>query len=369
MHTKFDAARRVTVFAEHASANLGDQAISAALGDLLRDNGLDVERRSFTDYTICEEGAPQPASTQASVTPAERLRKRLAQSPTLREIRAVGLRSRLAATVRNADAVVVGGGALIQDNSMRFPIALREISRACSLEGIALFVAGVSVEGVLSPRARTLFGRSLRLAQAVYARDDTTARIMGELWSLETPVIGDFAAVPAPRNAGVGRSGVALNIRTGMSEPQRREVLAFLDRALAEDASPVIVFTTGVREDERAARSFVEAFAPRQRMQLATPKSLDELLTLLRQPRLVYPSRLHSAILGLREGAQVVRPSATDKVSSYLLSECDVWDTWYDFEVTPGETNAHDPRAGRRGQFIRRVLSASTRKAGRASDS
>jgi len=156
-----------------------------------------------------------------------------------------------------------------------------------------------------------------------------------------------------------------VNIKAGMSESQLRTARTFVETVgNLSGTDGVTVFTTGVVEDGRAARSFLASLQPALGARLLEPESLAELTAFLRCVDVVFPARLHSAILAIKEGAAVVRPPGMQKVCDYLDSEVAKWDRWNGYAVTSNQGGSADLREAARAGFVACLLKSIERRGG-----
>ncbi len=187
--------KRVAVFGEIHSSNLGDGVIYDCISYLFGKHGV-------TTIPVDLSGRAEPVEgTQTEVKEASALRK-LVRKPfqnnrqlgrahaaldwyVLKRNRQVRQWSR---AIVSSDAVVIGGGQILTDRFFRFPPRVYEVARLAKLHGKPLAVFGCGSDPRWGYLAAKLY--SLVLQQAVYvsARDQSSAAFLSNYVSRNVSV-------------------------------------------------------------------------------------------------------------------------------------------------------------------------------------
>ncbi len=322
------------LFGEWNTSNLGDRAIhgrvleffqgcgwrtsSYALGSLVpvspQPPGLPV--------ALPGDGAPGTLRTLLPPRAAQALRGARQQYRVLR----------LLPELRRAQAICVGGGALLSGPGMHFAQSLAALTRAAQALGKPLLCLGCSADGLWPPAALRSIETFAAACAAVSMRDDASARRIAALIPQRAvTVFGDFCLSES-------------DLRDRTRDNERRRVLAVNVSACPGPASRwqsvyedalvalacrwqgaaarghgggVVVFTTGTAQDAAHAQRVAARLAA-QRARLLLPTSVEELNAMLRASEVVLASRLHAAVLALSQGAAVIGISHSVKLQEFL---------------------------------------------------
>ncbi|MBI1942050.1 MAG: polysaccharide pyruvyl transferase family protein [Betaproteobacteria bacterium] len=324
-----DLPPEVALFGEWNTSNLGDRAIHRGARAFFESCGWRTSSYAFGSLL------PVDTSPAGGVRPADRvgaaairavLPPLLAQA--LRGVRQRYRIARLLPALRRAQAISVGGGALLDGAEMHFPQSLCALTRAARVLRKPLLCLGCSTDGAWSPPARRALTAFAAACSAISARDEASARRIADLPAQpEVSVFGDFCLAEADlRDAdrsGPARGGLALNVCTWRwlsTLPQRNYEDALVALACHWRAGRAIrVFTTGTAQDAAPARRVAERLASRG-AELHIPESVEELSALLRASEVVLASRLHAAVLALAQGTALIGFSLGSKLRDYLCS-------------------------------------------------
>lgn len=341
---------KVLVFNVIHSENLGDGILAQCLEKALCGNGkgkLDVE-------SIDLAGRPDFDTTSSSRQWAVRLLHRL---PAFARRQAVtfGLQSKLRALshewdekIASADAIVLGGGNLFQDDDLNFPLkigALLECVRR-SRKPLAIFAVGVSADW--SSQAHKLFRRVNDTNLIYLSVRDRTSR---DNWQLHFPdmpapsVVPDPgllagrllkpATVPSPEQSN-GIVGICVTNPLILARHSgRRQSPIYLRKAkqyvqlirlLATHGHRMRLFCNGAREDQAfAERIFRDRRLATLRdtgvLQLARrPRTPSQLIEILGSTAVVLAHRLHACIAAYALGIPPVGIGWDQKVASFFRS-------------------------------------------------
>jgi polysaccharide pyruvyl transferase WcaK-like protein len=322
----------VAAFGEWDTANLGDRAIHAGVLRFFGDCGWNVR-----SYGISSLAPVAPEAALADTPPAggSPVRAILGGAPALkRALRGARQRVRmagLAPALGPAQAVLVGGGALLSDANLHFPQSLAELARMTRRLGKPLLCLGCGVEGDWSPEGRSMIADFLSACTMVAVRDLATAERLAPLLGAPPQVFGDFclseAMLPDARERGGERGAIAVNVCQlappwAVVQERYEEAAAGLIRRLARSAlnrGGIRIFTTGLPEDARAAGR-VHAQVGSAPVELCLPRNLGQLVAVLGTSALAVATRLHAAILALAGRVPVAGFSAAPKLRDFLVT-------------------------------------------------
>ncbi len=179
--------------------NLGDEAVLAGLLRLMR------EAPCHVDLTVLSGNPELTAQTHG----VRAMSRALARDMLARAVE-----------LRRSDALILGGGGLLQDISGRRGIR-GTLGRTLSLANwarrahVPLVFWGVGV-GPLRPRAIPLVARALRSAAIVAVRDEASQSLCAEL-GVEARLVPDHAwALPLPARDAGDRLGISLRHWQGL---------------------------------------------------------------------------------------------------------------------------------------------------------
>jgi Uncharacterized conserved protein len=341
---------KVLVFNVIYSENLGDGLLAQCLEKVLRRSGnIEVE-------TVDLAGRPDFGTTSARRRSALRLLHAL---PAFARQRAVShaLRSKLRTLARewdekiaSADAIVLGGGNLFQDDDLNFPLKIGTLLDCVRRSGKPLAIFAVGVARDWSPQAHALF-QQVDDTNLVYlsVRDEASrynwqnhfaaapepsvvpdpgflaAQLVGAgsmvAASAQTYVVGICVTDPLILARHSGKRRTPICMRTTKEYVQ-------LIRLLITRGHPVRLFCNGAREDQAfAERIFLDPrlarFRTTEALQLfVRPRTPAELLGILRSTSVILAHRLHACIAAYALGIPHVGIGWDQKVSSFFRS---VW--------------------------------------------
>lgn len=225
--------------------------------------------------------------------------RRVMAGVALMALSRLALRRHVARALHGADAVVIGGGNLLTDADLNFPIKLRSAAAEVARRGLPLAVHAVGASAHWSPRGRALFARALARRPLAHAAVRDEASRLAWAGQLETrgavaaEVVGDpgllaslhyprgpsapaeaAPATGAPRERRVGlcitdplalryhvgqHHGAAAQAAGALHDAAVIDWYGALATALAQQGLHVILFTNGSPED----RACLARHAPR----------------------------------------------------------------------------------------------------------
>lgn len=278
---------RVLLSGYYGYGNLGDEALLGGLSAALRAAGAEV---------CVLSGAP--AATRA-----------------LHRVAAVHRYRGLPAALLRADAVVSGGGGLLQDGSSRRSLAYYlAVLRLAQLLGARACVYAQSV-GPLSPAGRRRVARALR-GLPVAVRDDASQSLLHDLGVPAALVADPALLLPRParasRPAAAGGAPVLLVPRAG--HPDLNDALLAAGARLRSAGVPLAVLGLHEREDGDAVTRLARALVV-DPWRASTP---GDALRLVSRARYVLSVRLHALIFAAVCGVGFAGLVYDPKVAGFL---------------------------------------------------
>ncbi len=344
-----------------AGHNRGDDAIALSLIE-----GLGAQRSDIRFVTpVLRPGALEG---RAGVAPFVLNRR----SP-------LGL-ARLALEIARADAVILGGGSVIQDTfgggRVKGILGYAWMTAFfCRLLGRPLFTAPIGVDAITTPKALTAAREALVVPRRVTVRDQLSAQVLeqimggrphGPLQVVCDPVFGWRLDDAAIEKGLIDERPIVLSPAfEGRNEDEIAQLFAAIAASVIEQGRPVCIVAMDGREHEDGGKI---ARIPdllteehRQRVTLAKPQSAEEAAGLIRGAAGVVAMRLHALILGYGY-APLFCLSRTTKTDA-LMAEYDIPGMRIGGGVTEslvsqvGEAMRDDPRVARHGE-IKKTLRA-----------
>jgi polysaccharide pyruvyl transferase CsaB len=296
---------RVLVAGWIGSTNLGDELVFAGLRRLLDDRGVRIAAISTDpDATRAVHGVGAVSHTDP-----------------------VGLDR----AVRQADAVVLGGGGLLQDDTSPFnlPYHLSRVGLA-RLHRTPYAGIGLGAGGLSTRLGRAQVRRALRGAVAVSVRDEPSRRLLADIGIADTRVAADLAFALDPVEAATRPpddrlvvclrpwSGAGTRLPAAMrgdATPDAHvDALATaLDRAATETGLAIRFVALQHDRDDAFHRRVAERMTAR--CTFATP-TLDGLLDEVARAASVVSMRYHGGIAAVLAGRPVVLVGYASKVDA-----------------------------------------------------
>ncbi|HKE43142.1 MAG TPA: polysaccharide pyruvyl transferase family protein [Steroidobacteraceae bacterium] len=322
---------RVAVFGEWSGTNLGDRAIHEGVQRYFHEHGWEVDSYEFGALRPTPPPQPLVATTQTATPQRRALHSRLPRSVarTMRSLRQQVRARHLAPRLESADAICIGGGALLTDINLQFPQSLAVLGRTARKLDKPLLCLGCSAEGPWSPAAERLIREFVRERPYLAVRDQRTAERLERLGAGSVPVFGDFALPLDARRPRRDRSSyrLAINVAQGLGVSETEQ--ARYERALAHAVRHIalrlrtegrmLIYTTGNRHDLPAAerlKSRLDDF----HCEVHAGRDVAQLRALMAESAAVIATRLHAAILALGAQTPVVGLSPTDKIANFFAT-------------------------------------------------
>jgi polysaccharide pyruvyl transferase WcaK-like protein len=350
--------KHVAVCGEIYSANAGDQAIHACLLHLLKRLDTGIETVSL------DLSGRKGLSTGEQNSPGLRQRIAMWQSkPVLRRFyilmnavyQSVHLRRLYAgewgSALASAQALVIGGGQLLMDDGLNFPIKIAGAASQARRLGLPYHFSGCGVGRSWSATGQRLFEYALTKAESVTLRDHLSSqRLTRMLPQIQHHVTFDpaiWAADVYPATTYTGDPMIGLGVfnqgeaNTHLTPGERFSAEAWmqlwvdlLGKLLASNI-PVFIFTTGSTVDQQfAAALYTQAAARGWTNFHIAPRPTNPLMLVqsLQQCGVVVAARLHAAILSNAYGVNTVGLAWDEKVRAYYEETTDptyasIWPT------------------------------------------
>ncbi|KOF16893.1 hypothetical protein AC244_20310 [Ensifer adhaerens] len=354
---------KIVIFNVKYSENLGDGILAQCLETALArgGGGLEVKTIDLAGRTAFGTGGGGRRRLllkvlQALPSFARRLVVRQALGPTLRRLQVEWQKE-----IDDADAVVIGGGNLFQDDDLNFPLKVGAALDCVKRSGKPLAVYAVGTSRDWSSRARQLFG-VLEESQLVHVsvRDTIAgrnwlghfpagphARILPDPGLLVREIVASHALEPLKvddRAIGICVTDPLILRRhsshgsQGIPFRHADDYHQLLDLML-DAGYRVCLFTNGAQEDQAFARRVLNggglaAHIDSGNLYLAPrPKTPEELIHILASTQVILAHRLHACIAAYSLGVPQVGLGWDPKVdgffqfvgrSEYFAGEADI---------------------------------------------
>lgn len=337
---------KVVLFNVKYSPNLGDGVIAECLEYGLRRHGRFSDVRSVDLAGRTSYGRPGNGNRRAMVLSILDRLPEWGRDAVVMGALGHTLRRRLRPAWRkelhDADVVVFGGGQLIQDGDLNFPMKLSAAAEECTRLNLPVAVHAVGVARSRSFRGRQMLASPLQAATNVFlsVRDVQSSDNLGSYGFAPHLVCGDPGLLasrvwPVVRKPQTATPLVGVCITHPAVLRHHAGDAAQLDEAgaiacyvamvenLAENGSDVVCFTNGAGEDEvmlQLVRGALAAapsgqsrvrFAPRA----DNPQILAELIAGLDA---LVAHRLHAAIVAYSYGVPAVGLRWDDKLAAFF---------------------------------------------------
>lgn len=328
------------------SPNLGDGIIAECLEAVLREHNPEIEVSScdIAGRTSYGEGINHSRAVLLSLLERVpgRLRRALV-SLSLRPIVELKLRQHYRSGLQDADAAILGGGQLIADADLNFPIKISAVADMARGLGVPFGVYGVGIGKQCSEKGLELFRQALA-SQAFIAclRDQGSANRWNDMFAPPNATVvndpGLLASQVWPTSEtrsrvrpliGIGVTNPStLNMHAdhpGYDHQEWRDFFRHLSMGLLDRGYDVKFFTNGAYDDFRFAAS-VRANLPREllsndRVRIASEvRHPSDLAKLISQLDGLVAHRLHAGILAYSYGVPHVGLGWDCKLDAFFRS-------------------------------------------------
>lgn len=229
--------------------------------------------------------------------------------------------------IRNSELVIFGGGSLLINNKLVFPINLLFISTLCRLLRVPYGVAGVSTRKIRNKFAKKAIKLFLSNSSFNYVRDVKSQQLCKDQFSVNVDIIPDFALllkndVSTPKEKSIAINVMGRQMHGYFSNGMKFEsyINSLCELIVSNKSEKLILFTTGEHSDIDTAKYIkdkVLGLDETMRIELVNPTSIDELCKVYKS-EVVFATRLHSSIIGLALGSRVVCFNWDEKVEGFF---------------------------------------------------
>ena len=339
---------KVVIFNVKYSENLGDGILAQCLEAALARGSatLDVKTIDLAGRTAYGSGGGGRRRQllkvlQALPSYARRLVVRRALAPKLHQLQAEWQKE-----IDAADAVVIGGGNLFQDDDLNFPLKVGAALDCIKRSGKPLAIYAVGASRDWSLQARRLFG-AIEESQLVHVsvRDTIAsrnwlghfptgpyARILPDPGLLTSEVIASHHLEPlkvADRPIGICVTDPLILHRHSSRQThgipfRRADDYCRLLGLMLDAGYRICLFTNGAQEDQAFARRILAEGTLAARVDsgdlyLATrPKTPEELVTIIASTQVILAHRLHACIAAYSLGVPSVGLGWDPKVDGFF---------------------------------------------------
>ncbi len=333
----------IALAGEAFSRNVGDQAIHACLGYLLnqQDPSYEILSLDISGRSSLPDGAASSIRNQAFSS----LKALIGSSTTqtlvnivLNRLRKERQRNRIWNPIlEKTDWLVIGGGQLLMDNNLDFPLKLFNLAGMARDKEIPFHISSCGVGRSWSSKASHLFQPVLANAKSVTLRDELSQeRLKNFVPTIPSRVTFDPAIMAAEvytgalgeRHADTVGLGVMSreDVNSRLLPAQRFSTTSWLElwmdllSGLVAQKMKVELFTTGSLQDERFAKHLYDKAQVRgwDIVTLARcPVTATGLISRMQDYSLVIATRLHASILANAFGITSLGLAWDEKVNSY----------------------------------------------------
>ncbi len=224
----------------------------------------------------------------------------------------------------SCNAVLVGGGALLDDNGLHFPSSLLLIQKICRDLSLPLFSVGCSSSGNFSMAGKYILRKFVNYAQLVAVRDRESKRALQPLSKKDIFIFGDFALGMDLQEEGktfVPPRSIAINVMhfAGSEKHLQHDYELFLKAVinfLRRRNFTVTLFTTGDQNDLRAAQAVHSMTG--QFSTIFHPRTFQEIVSFLQTKDAVFCTRLHAAIMAIDANVPAIALWVTPKIKNFF---------------------------------------------------
>lgn len=374
--------KTVVLAGEVYSPNMGDQAIHACLKHILKEQNPDLQVLSLDisgrDMPV-ENDAPRPKNPMFALINAltGRGKQKAAMNQAYHRLLAKRKYEQMWSPLfEQAQALVIGGGQLLMDNDLDFPLKLSCLADMAKAIGIPLHISACGVGKNWSPSARELFQPIIRQSASLTVRDGlsrdrlvsflpgTTCRVSADPAILAAEVFpGRIGTHPADR-IGLGvmsreDANSRLPEKAQFTEADWKNLWQEIVIRLLDENLKVEIFSTGSQQDDDLARELfftVRHLNLDSISQAVRPGGVKGLLGIMRGYSLVIATRLHASILANALGISSLGLNWDEKVQAYY-NDSGMPERCFSLEGLDSEKLVHACRALKGQPFSAHVLS------------
>jgi polysaccharide pyruvyl transferase WcaK-like protein len=259
----------------------------------------------------------------------------IALRPVLRK-----LRSRWAEVLRNTDIAVFGGGQLIQDGDLNFPLKLAAAAAECRVHAVPIILFAVGAAPSRSRRGRQLLSTLIQSPDLIHvaARDEWSARELlnrgaDPVWISRDPGLLATRHWPARRASQHSRPRIGLCIThpavlrhhsaSGLRHDSEELCRLYpeLTRLLVACGYDVVLFSNGAAEDERLKEAVHRATCGPDILRVVSSsrcRTPAELVRLIAGLDFVVAHRLHACIVAFSYRIPAIGLQWDDKLKAFF---------------------------------------------------
>jgi polysaccharide pyruvyl transferase WcaK-like protein len=338
---------RVVVCSECFSPNLGDGVIACGVEQLIRSVSPDAAidfvdlsgRREYPDPEDREHGSGGLGPLRALGQRALRGSYYFASVANYLKYRR--LDDRLAASLMEADRIIIGGGQLLQDNRLAFPTAIKRVVDFAQEQGIPVSFFSVGVGRNWSALGKSMLNTALsrNTVERIDCRDESSARQLRSVFpdiDCVVTVSADAALAIKKDTAPIDRSNSPLGLCimhpatikwTNSDHPLSdiecaTEYWVGIYRALSERGVELCMFTNGLDEDQQFALKILQRLQTHLSVDpsilLPRPVTPAQLIDIISRCRCIIANRLHANIVATIQRVPCVALGWDDKVEEFM---------------------------------------------------
>lgn len=219
--------------------------------------------------------------------------------------------------VRAADAVILGGGTLLQADKglLRWQLL---VALAAKAAGTQLFISHIGAENLHGPYG-AVAGLIARSATRVTVRDERSQRALGRVARCPPIVTADAMFMHPPVRPDAKRRSVAVNLKPGYGDTLTRALAdALVERTAEHEDLLLAPFDRRDDWDTATLRAFERAVGGRRQCRwISADSGPDAVLSDLAGCRLAVGVRLHFQIFAAIAGASVCGLGREDKALAF----------------------------------------------------
>lgn len=340
--------RRVVVVGEALSPNLGDRVIADCLRHIVASAVPDAIVESLDLSQRTSENAQHVQANGLVGSVQTILNGRLVNSAISRGILSVSTRNYISwranrrrrrrwlrEVFSGAEHVLIGGGQLLADNDLDFPLKILDVAEVAASLNIRWSYVGCGVGNSWSSYARHLFSRAVRGCTGITVRDaESAARLRRWIPELDARLCTTFDLAlncaevydiqPRAKTAvGLGVTAPSILRRhaaEASSQLSNDAVYRFWvegARRLIASGYKVCLFTNGHEADQKFAEQVREGLSGDVQLK-SRPVSARQLIEMISSFSSVIAHRLHSCVIARALSVPVVGLVWDDKISHFF---------------------------------------------------
>ncbi|EMQ2846249.1 polysaccharide pyruvyl transferase family protein [Proteus mirabilis] len=315
---------------ESQSLNLGDQLINKGLKNLLN-NEVDSINISNLPFSF------SPSTGQKKDNSRKNFFKSLYNLKPIKKIllpiRSIVFNikrlSLLKYEIKKNDFILFGGGSLLINNSLVFPINLFFITFLCKIYQKPYGFAGISCRNIQNKLAKFLIKSSIKNAKFIYMRDFLSCQIILQQYNISTSYIPDLALYIGLQNIEIeSNHNIAINIMGKQSHGffsnnnnfynYIRNIINFIYNSSFNEYH---LFTTGEKSDFDAIQILISLLPLHTSKNITIsqyPISINEVEHKYKEYEYFLCTRLHSAIIALSYGKKFITFNWDKKIEGFM---------------------------------------------------